>query len=150
MSGMSAWVTSDTTRWRRAVTGSVRKSMVVTSNPPPGPPGFLSGRASPGPLSEPLCCAFGAPAPDKAVRPTLSSEKLESLTTDAIAHRDETDHRIVRQLGGRALLIAIRLDVDWPTESDNRWRAGACLRKSSARPNPRQSLHQGLLYKWAL
>src|SRR6266436_4854270 len=65
--------------------------------------GFVSGRASPGPLREPLCCAFGAPAPDKAVRPTLSSEKLESLTTDAIAHRDETDHRIVRQFGGRAL-----------------------------------------------
>src|SRR5437899_12045924 len=32
MSGMSAWVTSDTTRWRRALTGSVRKSMVVTPN----------------------------------------------------------------------------------------------------------------------
>src|SRR6516164_5162891 len=31
MSGMSASVTSDTTRWRRAVTGSVRKSMVVTT-----------------------------------------------------------------------------------------------------------------------
>src|SRR5271163_4316784 len=29
------WVTSDTTRWRRALTGSVRKSMVVTPNPPP-------------------------------------------------------------------------------------------------------------------
>src|SRR6516162_11188535 len=34
MSGMSAWVTSDTTRWRRALTGSVRKSMAVTRNPP--------------------------------------------------------------------------------------------------------------------
>jgi Mn2+/Fe2+ NRAMP family transporter len=80
-----------------------------------------------------------------------SREKyLESLTIDAIAHRDGTDHRIVRQLGGRALLDRNSLDVDWPTESDNRWRAGACLRKSSARPNPRQSLHQGLLYKWAL
>ena len=25
----------------------------------------------------------------------------------------------------------------------------ACLRRSSARPNPRQALHQGLMYKWA-
>jgi hypothetical protein len=29
---------------------------------------------------------------------------LESLTIDAIAHRDETDQRIVQQLGVRALL----------------------------------------------
>jgi hypothetical protein len=36
-------------------------------------------------------------------RPTVSSEKLDSLTIDAIAHRDETDHRIVQQLGGRAI-----------------------------------------------
>src|ERR1700730_6505397 len=105
MSGMSARVTSDTTRWRRAVAGSVRKSMVITPNPPQAR-GFVSGRASPGPLRDraPLCRAFGAPAPDKTVRPNVSSEKLESLTIDAIAHRDETDHRIVQQLGGRALL----------------------------------------------
>src|SRR5580700_10116639 len=36
---MSSWVTSDTTRWRRAVTGSVRKSMVVTPNAPRAPSG---------------------------------------------------------------------------------------------------------------
>src|SRR5437660_8376880 len=37
---MSAWVTSDTTRWCLAVTGSVRKSMVVTTDagqPTPAP-----------------------------------------------------------------------------------------------------------------
>src|SRR3984893_1961458 len=141
MSGMSAWVTSDTTRWRRAVAGSVRKAMVVTPNPPQAQ-GSVAGRASPGPLRDraPLCRAFGAPAPDKTVRPTVSSEKLESLTIDAIAHRDETDHRIVQQLGGRALLDRNSLGTGPPKAA--RWRAGACLRKSSARPNPQQTLHQ--------
>src|SRR6516225_8847212 len=40
---MSAWVTSDTTRWRRALTGSVRKSMAVTRNPPRAR-GFVNAR----------------------------------------------------------------------------------------------------------
>jgi hypothetical protein len=30
--GWRAWVTSDTTRWRRTVTGSLRKSMVLTQS----------------------------------------------------------------------------------------------------------------------
>src|ERR1700732_4711759 len=76
--------------------------MVVTTNPPPTR-GFVSKRASPGPLREPLC-AHSAPAPDKTVRPTVSSRSSQSWAIDAIAHRDETDHRIVQQLGGRALL----------------------------------------------
>src|SRR6266851_4461384 len=106
MSGMSAWVTSDTTRWRRAVTGSVRKSMVVTSNPPPGP-----GVSSPG---ERPRAPSKSPYVAHSARQRLSSEKLESLTTNAIAHRDETDHRIGSSgsSAGEHSLIAIRLDVD--------------------------------------
>jgi hypothetical protein len=38
--------------------------------------------------------------------------KLESLAIDAIAHRDETDHRIVQQLGGRALAPGGRIQVN--------------------------------------
>src|ERR1700730_3828900 len=49
--------------------------------------GFVSGRSSPSPLREPYVAQW-APAPDKTVRPTVSSEKLESLTIDAVAHRD--------------------------------------------------------------
>ena len=60
-------------------------------------------RASAAPAESPYG-AHSPPAPDKTVRPTFSIEKLENLTIDAIAHRHETDHRIVQQLGGRALL----------------------------------------------
>src|SRR6266852_5052319 len=58
MSGMSTWVTSDTTRWRRAVTGSVRKSMAVTPNPPRARD-FVSGRACSQP--DPLDLVLGEP-----------------------------------------------------------------------------------------
>jgi hypothetical protein len=52
----------------------------------------------------------------------------------------------VQQLGGRALLDRnFAWTLTGQTENGNRWRAGACLRKSSARPPPpRQTLHQGL------
>src|SRR5271154_5700331 len=58
MSGMSAWVTSDTTRWRRAVTGSARKSMMVTPNPRRAR-GFVSGHACSQP--DPLHLVLGEP-----------------------------------------------------------------------------------------
>jgi hypothetical protein len=35
------------------------------------------------------------------IRRQRLEQKLESLTIDAIDHHDETDHRIVQQLGGR-------------------------------------------------
>src|SRR6202035_5127055 len=111
MSGMSAWVTSDTTRWRRALTGSVRKSMAVTPDSP-GARDLVSGRASRAPSESPYV-AHSAPAPDKPVRLSVSIEKLESLTIHAIAHRDETD-RSSSRLAGEHSLIAIRLDVDRP------------------------------------
>jgi hypothetical protein len=79
--------------------------------------------------------------------PRASSSR--SLTIDAIAHRDETDHRIVQQLAGRALL-----DRNSLASAGQRGAATgggrACLLRSSARPNPRQTLHpQGLLDKCA-
>src|SRR5271170_1363201 len=58
MSGMSAWVTSDTTRWRRAVTGWVRKSMAVTLDPPWGR-GLISERGCSQP--DPLHLVLGEP-----------------------------------------------------------------------------------------
>ena len=131
MSGMSAWVTSDTTRWRRAVTGSVRKSMAVTPDPPRAR-GLVSDSA-----------------PDKTVRLIVPIKKLESLTIDAIAHRDETDQRIVQQLGVRALLDRNSLR-SWPANEERQPVGRVRFRKSSARPNPRQTLHQGLLYRWAI
>src|SRR6516225_12360535 len=76
MSGMSAWVMSDTTRWRRALTGSLRKSMVVTENPPRAQ-GFVSGRASPSPLREPLVCAFDAGPLTEPSDQTLERESRE-------------------------------------------------------------------------
>ena len=46
-------------------------------------------------------------------------------------------------------MIAIRFDVGRPTGSGNRWRAGAV--SQVVRPtDPRQTLHQGPLYKWGL
>jgi hypothetical protein len=74
--------------------------------------------------------AHSAPAPDKAVRPTVSIEKLENLTIDAIAHRHEIDHRITQQLGGEHFLIAMRLGP--ANGSGTRRRAGAVF----ARPPP--------------
>src|SRR4029077_12700209 len=70
----------------------------------PGPEVSSSPGERPRASSESPYVAHSAPAPDKTVRPTVSSEKLDSLTIDAIAHRDEIDHRIVQQLGGRARL----------------------------------------------
>src|SRR5258708_33723479 len=55
----------------------------------PGPR-FRLRASVPGPPRR-ASVAHSALAPDKIVRPTASSEKLESLTIDAIAHRDETD-----------------------------------------------------------
>jgi len=52
--------TSDTTRWRRAVTGSVRKSTLVTTNPSPAR-GFVWASV-PGPPQRAPMCAFGASA----------------------------------------------------------------------------------------
>lgn|GEM_PF-6688382 len=74
---------------------------------------------------------------------------LESLTIDAIAHRDETDQRIVQQLGVRALLDRNSLR-SWPANGERQPVGRVRFRKSSARPNPRQTLHQGPLYKWGL
>ena len=59
----------------------------------PGPEVSSPGERPRAPSESPYV-ADSAPAPDKIVRPTVSSEKLENLTIDAIAHRDETDHRI--------------------------------------------------------
>src|SRR3954470_18592703 len=73
MSGMSAWVTSDTTRCCRAVTGPVRKSMGVTTNPPAAR-GFTSGRAARGPSESLSICAHSAPARDETVRPSVGQE----------------------------------------------------------------------------
>ena len=70
----------------------------------PGPEVSSSPGERPRAFSESPYVAHSAPAPDKTARPTVSSEKFDSLTIDAIAHRDETDHRIVQQLGGRAFL----------------------------------------------
>src|SRR6516162_3304875 len=148
MSGMSAWVTSDTTRWRRALTGSLRKSMVVTENPPRAQ-GFVSGRASPSPLREPLVCAFDA---GPLTEPSDQTLERESREFDDRRHRSsyKTDppDRPAAQRGEHSL-IAIRFDVGRPTGSGNRWRAGAVSRV--VRPaNPRQTLHRGPLYKWGL
>jgi hypothetical protein len=63
----------------------------------PGPEVSSSPGERPRASSESPYVAHSAPAPDKTVRPTVSSEKLDSLTIDAIAHRDEIDHRIVQQ-----------------------------------------------------
>jgi hypothetical protein len=86
------------------------------------------------------------PAPDKPVRLTVSIEKLESLTINAIGHRDETDQRIVELLSGRALLDRNSLPP-WPGNGGGkRWRAGA-VSQVVRPPNPRQTLHRGPVYK---
>jgi hypothetical protein len=72
--------------------------------------------------------SYGAhSASDKPVRPTVSIEKLENLTIDAIAHRNETDHRIVQQLSGRALVDLNSLSF---------WPAGACFGPSPEACSP--------------
>src|ERR1700722_20531481 len=106
MSGMSAWVRAirhDTV----APSGNGVGSKVDgghSKSSLPGPEVSSSPGERPRASSESPYVAHSAPAPDKTVRPTVSSEKLDSLTIDAIAHRDEIDHRIVQQLGGRARL----------------------------------------------
>jgi hypothetical protein len=100
--------------------------------------GFVSGRSSPSPLREPYVAQW-APAPDKTVRPTVSSESLESLTIDAVAHRDETDHRIVRQLGGRALLDRNSLGR-WPANGERQSVTGGCVFTQAVRPTEPQAV----------
>jgi hypothetical protein len=68
----------------------------------PGPEVSSSPGKRPRTFSESPYVAHSAPAPDKTALPTVSSEKLDSLTI--VAHCDETDHRIVQPLGGRAFL----------------------------------------------
>src|ERR1700730_4135507 len=112
--------------------------MVVTTNPPPTR-GFVSKRASPGPLREPLC-AHSAPAPDKTVRPTVSSRssRVGRSTPSLIVTRPTTGSS--SNSAGGASLIAILFE---PAHGKRQSVAGgACLRKSSARPNPQQTLHQ--------
>jgi hypothetical protein len=79
--------------------------------------------------------------------PRASSSR--SLTIDAIAHRDETDHRIVQQLAGRALL-----DRNSLASAGQRGAAtgGGRVRVYSGRPpdrTPGRHFTQGLLDKCA-
>ena len=64
-------------------------------------------------LSNTLGAEFCVEALEEALSRYQRLERgLESLTIDAIAHRDETDHRIVQQLGGRALAPGGRIQVN--------------------------------------
>ena len=79
-------------------------------------------------------CVFGASASRN--RPTNRLEqKLQSLTIYAIAHHDETDHRIVQQLGGRALLDRNSLQsVPTPGTSHGRCGRSGGITNLSSRP----------------
>src|SRR3984893_6413941 len=82
--------------------------MVVTTNPPPTR-GFVSKRASPGALRDPLC-AHSAPAPDKTVRPTVASRssRVGRSTPSLIVTRPTTGSS--SNSAGEHSLIAIRLE----------------------------------------
>ena len=112
----------------------------------PGPEVSTRSKLSPSRLREPLC-AHSAPAPDKTVRPNsrVRISKVRRSTPSLIVTRPTTGS----SSSSAGDLIAIRFDVGRPTGSRNRWRAGA-VSQVVRPPNPRQTLHQGLLYKWAL
>jgi hypothetical protein len=112
----------------------------------PGPEVSTRSKLSPSRLREPLC-AHSAPAPDKTVRPNsrVRISEVRRSTPSLIVTRPTTGS----SSSSAGDLIAIRFDVGRPTGIGNRWRAGA-VSQVVRPPNPRQTLHQGLLYKWAL
>src|ERR1700730_10523367 len=119
--------------------------MVVTTNPPPTR-GFVSKRASPGPLREPLC-AHSAPAPDKTVRPTVSSRssRVGRSTPSLIVTRPTTGSS--SNSAGEHSLIAIRLG---PAHGKRQSLAGGCVFTQIVRPTEPPadtSPDQGLLYR---
>jgi hypothetical protein len=99
--------------------------------------GLVSGRASEASQTAPMF-RIPRPAPDKPVRLTVSIEKLESLTINAIAHRDETDQRIVEPLSGRALLDRNSLPR-WPGNGEREPVAGGCVLTQVVRPTKPQA-----------
>src|SRR5271166_3946676 len=104
--------------------------MAVTANPlaARGLRATVRGRPQ-----EPLC-SHSAPASDETVLPSVSIEKLDNLTIDAIAYRDETDRRIVQQLSGRALLDR-NLLPRWPANGGREPVAGGCAFYASPPPD---------------
>ena len=110
--------------------------MAVTPDPPRAR-GLVSGRASRAPSERPHV-AHSAPAPDKTVRLIVPIQKLESLTIDATADRDETDRRIVHPLSGRALLDRNSLPR-WPANGKREPVAGRCVLTQVARPTKPQA-----------
>jgi hypothetical protein len=118
--------------------------MVVTENPPRAR-GFVSRASVPKPPQRaPYVRIRRQPHPTK-----LSSENLESSTIDAIAHVTRPTTGSSSSSAGEHSVISIRFDVARATGSGKRWRAGA-VSQVVRPPNPRQTLHQGPLYKWGL
>src|SRR5271156_1734634 len=105
--------------------------MAVTANPSAAR-GFVSGRASLGALKGPYV-RIRRQRLTKPADPTVAIEKLDNLTIDAIAHRDETDRRIVQQLSGRALLDR-NLLPRWPADGGREPVAGGCVFAQAVRP----------------
>jgi hypothetical protein len=89
-----------------------------------------------------------APAPDKTVRLIVPIKKLESLTIDAIADRDEG--RIVQPpLSGRALLDRDSL-LGWPANRERGPVRGRVRVYASRPPDQTPGSHQRLLFRWSL
>ena len=86
---------------------------------------------------------------NKTIRLIVPIKKLESLTIDATADRDETDRRIVHPLSGRALLDRNSLPR-WPANEGVGTGGGRVRVYASRPPDQTPGSHQRLLFRWSL